>query len=431
MQRPSSSILLRLVLLLAAVIAVTAFACSDDDGDGGGSETPSGDGTPAAGNSLEDIPEDTTGVTDTEIVLGTHMPLSGAAAALYGNQIVPGMQAYFDSVNAAGGINGRQIRLVVEDDQYDPSKTNQAVRKLVEQDGIFALVSGLGTAQHSAVFEYLKEQQVPDLFTATGATLFTDPITRTAFGYNPNYVQEGREIGKYIVENFPNAKIGFILQNDDFGSDGQKGVEEGIEGSDVTVVTTQTYEAVNTDMTQQIQAVMNAGADTIVAYSLPLQAASILKIGRSQLGFEGEILFSGVIADPSTIAIAEPANAAGAITTAYLKPVIFADDAGVQEHVRIMAEYGPADVPATNLSLYGQSVAELAVEVLNQAGQDLNRRSVIAAAESIRDFTCSVCLTSINLSETDHRPIEGLQFAKAEGDAWIPFGDIISFETTE
>jgi ABC-type branched-subunit amino acid transport system substrate-binding protein len=321
--------------------------------------------------------------------------------------------------------------LIVEDDQYDPSRTNQAVRKLVEQDGIFALVSGLGTAQHSAVFEYLKESQVPDLFTATGATLFTDPITRTAFGYNPNYVQEGTEIGKYIAENMPDAKIGFILQNDDFGTDGQAGVEAGIEGSNVEVVSTQTYEAVNTDLTQQVQAVINAGADTIVSYSLPLQAGSIMKVARSQLGFDGEIIFSGVIADPSTIAIAEPANAAGAITTAYLKPLIYADDAGVQGHIAIMSEYGPSDVAPTNLSLYGQSVAELAVQVFASAGENLNRRAVVAAAESIRDFTCSVCLTPINTSETDHRPIEGLQFARAEGDDWVPFGDIISFESTQ
>ncbi len=438
MKQPRSSLLLRLFLLLVTVFAVTAFACSDDEEDGGGDNTPSAteDGTPDEGNSdgtisLEDIPEDTTGISDTEILLGTHMPLSGAAAALYGNQIVPGMQSYIAYINAQGGVNGRQIKLLVEDDQYDPSKTNQAVRKLVEQDGIFALVSGLGTAQHSAVFEYLKENNIPDLFTATGATQFTDPLTRTAFGYNPNYVQEGNEIGKFIVENYPNAKIGFILQNDDFGSDGQSGVEEGIEGSDVEVVSTQTYEAVNTDLTQQVQAVINAGADTIVSYSLPLQAASIMKVARSQLSFDGQILFSGVIADPSTIAIAEPANAEGAITTAYLKPLIYENDPGVQQHIQIMADYGPADVPATNLSLYGQSVVELAVEVLKQAGENLNRRSVIAAAESIKDFTCSVCLTPIFLSDTDHRPIEGIQFAAAEGESWVPFGDIISFESTQ
>lgn len=442
MRQSRSSLLLRLFLLLVAVFAVTAFACSDDEEGGGGDDTPSatdgtpdeGDGTPSEGGetiSLEDIPEDTTGVTDTEIVLGTHMPLSGAAAALYGNQIVPGMQSYFAYINEQGGINGRQIRLIVEDDQYDPSKTNQAVRKLVEQDGIFALVSGLGTAQHSAVFEYLKENNVPDLFTATGATQFTDPLTRTAFGYNPNYVQEGNEIGKFIVENYPDAKVGFILQNDDFGSDGQEGVEEGIEGSDVEVVSTQTYEAVNTDMTQQVQAVINAGADTIVSYSLPLQAASIMKVARSQLGFEGQIIFSGVVADPSTIAIAEPANAEGAITTAYLKPLIYENDPGVQQHMQIMADYGPADVAPTNLSLYGMSVAELAVEVLTQAGENLNRRSVIAAGEAIQNFTCSVCLTPIFLSDTDHRPMEGLQFAAAEGANWVPFGDIISFESTE
>lgn len=436
MQR--SNILLRLLLLLVATMAILAFACGEDE-DGGDGEgptateaTPSEGETPSDGESdLSNIPEDTTGVTDTEIKLGTHMPLSGSAASLYGNQIVPGMRAYFNYINETeGGINGRRITLLVEDDQYDPSRTNQAVRKLVEQDQIFALVSGLGTAQHSAVFEYLAENMVPDLFTATGATRFTEPITRTAFGYNPNYIQEGREIGKYVAENYPNAKVGFIRQNDDFGGDGLKGFQEGIEGSEVEIVSEQTYEAVNTDMTQQVQAVVNDGADTIVTYSLPLQAGSIMKVAREQVGFEGPLVFTGVIADPSTIAIAGEANAQGAITTAYLRPLIQSDDPGVQQHIEIMQQYGEG-TEASNLSLYGQSVAELAVEVLKQAGDDLNRRSVIAAAESIRDFTCSVCLSPINLSPTDHRPIEALAFGEAQGAAWVITGDVISFESTE
>jgi branched-chain amino acid transport system substrate-binding protein len=327
-------------------------------------------------------------------------------------------------------VNGRKIKLLVEDDGYSPPKTNEVVRKLVEQDGVFAIVGGLGTAQHSAVFEYLADAQVPDLYMATGATLFTDPITRTAFGFNPNYIQEGNGIGTYIVENYPDAKVGLIIQNDDFGKDGEKGIREGIEGSNVEVVSVQTYEAVSTDLTAQVQRVQNDGADLVAVYSLPRQAASVMKVAREQLNWDAPIIFSGVVADPTTIALAGgAANADGAITTAYLRPLNQAEDPGIIKHQEIMAQYQP-DATPSNLTLFGQSVAEMVVETLKAAGQNLNRRSVIEAAESIKDFTCSACLAPISLSPTDHRPIEAFSFARAEGDSWVIFGDLVSYEST-
>lgn len=428
--------LFRLLLLLVASVMIVAVACNDDD-DGTtppATATTAADETPtdaAPDDSLSDIPEDTTGITDTEILLGTHMPLSASPASIYGNQIVPGMLAYFEYINETqGGVNGRKIRLLVGDDHYEPPETNTVVRRLVDQDGIFALLSGLGTAQHTAVFEFLKENNIPDLFTATGATLFTDPISRTTFGYNPNYIQEGTEIGRYIVENFPGAKVGLIIQNDDFGGDGKLGVEAGIEGSDVTIIATETYEAVNTDMTAQVQRLRNEGIDVLVGYTLPSQAANIIRTARATLEWDVPIIFTGVIADPSTIALAGGAeNAAGVITTAYLTPLNVSDDPGIQKHIEIMEQFG-GGTAASNLSIYGQSVAELAVEVFTRAGQDLNRRSVIAAAEQVRDFLCTVCLAPINLSPTDHRAIETLSFAIAEGSSWVLFGDLVSFEST-
>ncbi len=428
----SKESIFRLLLLLVAAVGLVAFAaCGDDEEDGGNGADGTPAGTPTAGDDLSSIPEDTTGITATEILLGSHMPLSGAAAALYGNQIVPGMQAYIDYINdVEGGVNGRKIRLQVEDDTYDPSRTNSVVRTLVNQDGIFALLSGLGTAQHSAVFDFLKEEQVPDLFTATGATKFTDPITRTAFGYNPNYIQEGDAIGKYIARTHPSAKLGLIIQNDDFGRDGEKGIRQGIEGSDVEVVTVETYEAVSTDLTAQVQNVRNAGADVLAFYALPLQAGSIISTAHEDLAWDVPIYATGVVADPSTIQLAGEANAQGVITTAYLRPLNQGDDPGVIEHQRIMAQYQP-EATVANLSIYGHSVAELAVEVLKAAGPNLNRRSVIEAAESIRDFTCSLCLGPINLGPTDHRSIETFSFARAEGASWVVFGDLVSYETTE
>jgi hypothetical protein len=177
-----------------------------------------------------------------------------------------------------------------------------------------------------------------------------------------------------------------------------------------------------------VQNLRNAGAEVIAAYTLPQQAGSVMRTAREQLNWDAPIIFSGVIADPITIALAGPENAQGVITVAYLHPLTATDVPGVQQHIEIMDQY--SDLDASNLSLYGQSVAELTVAVLEAAGPELNRRSIIAAAESIRDFTCSVCLGPINLSATDHRPIETFQFAMAEGELWVPFGDLISYETT-
>ena len=141
------------------------------------------------------------------------------------------------------------------------------------------------------------------------------------------------------------------------------------------------------------------------------------------------IIVTGVVADPITITLAGDPNAEGVVTTAYLRPLNQTDDPGVQRHTDIMNTYqNGKDI--SNLSIYGQSVAELAVEVLTAAGPDINRRNVVEAAESIRGFTCSVCLAPINLSDTDHRPIEAFQFAVAQGDSWVVFGDIISYEST-
>jgi len=448
--RRSNNILLRLLLLLVAAVAVLALACGEDEeGDGVEEPTATEEGTPSEGETpsagdLSDIPEDTTGITDTEIKLGTHIPLTGVAG-IYGNAIVPGIKAYFDYINdTEGGVNGRKITLLVEDDAYQPPQTNTVVRKLVEQDKVFAIVAGLGTAQHSAVFEYLKDSKVPDLFTATGATLFTEPVTRTAFGYNPNYIEEGNALGEYIAETYPDAKLGVIRQNDDFGADGLKGIEQGIEGSAVEIVATETYEAEQTDMTSKVQAMQNAGATVVAAYALPRQAGSIVSVARQQLDYTVPIVATGVVADQLTIALMNntvPGTAVGVVTAAYLNPLETEGNAGIEKHKEIIATYAPAGTNPSNITLFGQSVAELVVEVLKQAGQNLNRRSVIEAAESIRGFTCSVCVASINLSPTDHRPIQAFRLAKVETitdaatgepkDAWVPFGDIISYESTE
>jgi ABC-type branched-subunit amino acid transport system substrate-binding protein len=422
---------LALLLLVVAAMALVAFACGDDEeGDGTEPTATAAEGeTPVTGGDLSDIPEDTTGITDTEIKLGSHLPLTGVAG-IYGNAIAPSMQAYFSYINETeGGVNGRQIKMLIEDDAYDPSTANTVVRKLVEQDGVFAIVSGLGTAAHSAVFEYLAGAKIPDLFISSGASLFTEPVTRTAFGFNPNYVQEGTAIGAYIAANYPGAKVGLLIQNDDFGKDGEKGVRAGIEGSDVEVVSVITYEASQTDMTSQVQGLQNGGATVVVGYVLPRQAGSLVSVARSQLNWDVPIIVTGVDADQLSIALMGAENAEGVITAAYLKPLETEGDPGIELHKQIMAQYAP-DVPPSNISVYAQALAETMVEVLRRAGDDLNRRSLVAATEALQDYTCSLCIAPINMSPTDHRPNEAFRFASVLNGVWTPFGDVISYEST-
>ena len=171
-------------------------------------------------------------MTDTEIKLGTHFPLSQNAAAAWA-PVAYGMRAFFDYINLQGGVYGRKITLIIGDDHYNPPDTVEVVKKLVEQDKVFAIVAGLGEATHNAVWKYLEEKGVPDMYVATGTAEWTDPVVRTRFSGYPDYVTEGTVLGKYIAENYDGKKLGILLQSDEMGEDGEKGLRKGIEGSDV------------------------------------------------------------------------------------------------------------------------------------------------------------------------------------------------------
>lgn len=193
---------------------------------------------------------DTTGVTDNEIKLGIHIPLSQNAAAAYA-PLAHGMRAFFDYINDQGGVYGRKITLLIGDDHYNPPDTVEVVRRMVEQDNVFAIVGGLGEAPHSAVWKYLEEKGVPDMFISSGLTKWTDPVVKTRFGGNPDYVTEGTVLGQYIAKNYDGKKLGLLLQNDEFGAEGEKGLLKGMEGSNVEVVTRETDEPSDVDVTAQ------------------------------------------------------------------------------------------------------------------------------------------------------------------------------------
>ncbi len=383
-----------------------------------------GEGAPSVGK--ENVP----GVTDTAIVFGTHMPMT-SVAAVYGTSIAPAIQAYFDYLNETrGGVHGRKIRLEVGDDAYDPSQAADVVRQLVERDGVFAILNGFGTAQHSAVFRYLEENGVPDLFPATGARKFTEPAARTRFGYNPDYVMEGTILGRYIAENFPGQRVGLLLQNDDFGLDGEKGLRAGI-GAAAEVVARETFESTTSDLGAQVTRLKSASPDILAIYATPVPFANALVYARTVLSWDVPVVVAGAVADPAVFDLTQEASeqagkdvVEGAITTTYLVPLTQRDHPGLEKHLEIMESHG---IEANNFTIYGQSVAELTVEILERAGRDLTRESLVEAAEQVRDFTCSVCDVPITFGENDRRGVEGVRLARAEGSQWVPFGPTIGY----
>jgi len=413
-ERPRTSLRWRWLLFGAALIATLLLSAC-----GGGKEETAGNGSAA-----KNVP----GVTDTEIKLGTHFALSQTPAAAYA-PIIFGMRAYFDYINDQGGVNGRKITFIIGDDHYNPPDAVEVVRKLVEQDNVFAIVGGLGEANHSAVYKYLEERGVPDLFITAGLLKWSEPVAKTRFAGSVDFVTEGRMLGKYVVENYPGKKIGLLLQNDEMGSDSLKGVTMALEGSDVKVVVKEYYEAINFDATAQTQRLRNAGAEVVVAFAIPPQAASLVKTARETLSWDVPILVSGIDVSEIFIDLAGAANAEGVVSIVMGHQIYETDEPAIKQHIEIMQKYGGGTAPS-NFTLYGNAMAELTVEGLKRAGRDLTRESLVDAIESIRGWYCSGCMVPINFSPTDHRPLEIEMYNRVEGGKWVAFGEPVSFEST-
>jgi branched-chain amino acid transport system substrate-binding protein len=419
------------LLVIALLAAMLVFSACGEDEEGE-------EGTPQATEVAQETPptaEEVPGVTDTEILLGSHLPLSGLAAA-WGVDIRAGMEAYFDYVNDQGGVHGRQIKLLVEDSQYTGPVTAEVVRKLVEQDKVFAIMGGLGTAAHSAVVKYLEANGIPDMFIITGDSKWTVPVVKSRFGFLIPYPIEGRILGKYIADNFAGKKLGIIAQNDDFGKEGEQGLREGVKDANMEIVV-ETYEETQNDLIAQVQRLKNENVDVIAFYGMPIQVASVLKGAHETLGWDVPIVITGVDAVEVVAALAGLDNIEGTISVVFAHQAFETDVPGIAKHHEILAKYAP-DVKATNLTMVGATVAEAMTKVLEDAGPDLTREKLLDAAESLCGWMSSTALVPISMSPTDHRPIEVEVYVEATVDRstdpptfrWQPFGEPYGFEST-
>jgi branched-chain amino acid transport system substrate-binding protein len=372
-----------------------------------------------------------TGATDTEIKIGNIMPYSGPASA-YG--IIGRTEAaYFKKINEEGGINGRKINFVSYDDAYSPPKTVEQARKLVESDEVLLVFNSLGTPPNSAIQKYMNSKKVPQLFVATGATKWNDPQNFPwTMGWQPNYQSETQIYAKYILKAMPNAKIGVLYQNDDYGKDYLKGLKDGLGAKAASmIVLEESYETSEPTIDNHIVKLKATGADVFINITTPKFAAQAIK-KISEIGWKPTHFLNNVSA--SVGSVIKPAgfeNSQDIISAAYLKDVSdpqWKDDPGMKAFLEFMTKYFPEGDKLDGGTIVGYGVAQTLVEVLKKCGDNLTRENVMKQAASLKDFRTEVLLPGIkiNTGPNDFAPISSLQLMKFKGDKWDLFGDVIS-----
>jgi len=373
------------------------------------------------------------GVTDTEIKIGNIMPYSGPASA-YGI-IGKTEAAYFNKINAEGGINGRKINFVSYDDGYSPPKAVEQARKLVESDEVLFIFNSLGTPSNSAIQKYMNAKKVPQLFVATGATKWNDPKEFPwTMGWQPNYQSEGRIYAKYLMKEKPNAKIGILYQNDDFGKDMLKGLKDGLGAKAASmIIAEEPYEVTSPTVDTQIVTLKSKGADVFMSFTTPkFGAQSIKKV--AELGWKPLFILNNVAA--SVGSVIKPAgynNAQDVISAAYAKDATdpqWKDDPGMKNFDAFLAKNFPEGNREDGSVMYGFNAAQTLVHVLKACGDNLTRENVMKQAANLKNLQQDGILPGItlNTSPTDFAPIEQLQLMRFQGERWHLFGDIISGE---
>jgi ABC-type branched-subunit amino acid transport system substrate-binding protein len=373
------------------------------------------------------------GITDTEIILGADCPLAGAFGAVYAT-IPQATKAYFEYINdTEGGVCGRKIVYKVEDNGDDPAKGLEVVRKLVEQDKVFAIVGSLGDSPHPAVYDYLNENSVPDILCSAGTGMFgADPEGHPwTIQMIPSYKNEARFFGRYISENLPGKKVAVLYPNIQQGYDHLQGIKDGLDPEKNKIVSEQSFEVSAVSISSQVINMKNSGAEVVTTVANPgFTAQAIAEAGRQ--GWHPQWMISYINSDEMMFQFVQPVELLdGAISFQALKMAVWTDEPAVAEHHRIMREYdGPSP---TNFTVYAQVLAEVAVEALKRSCDNLTREGLMDAVESIKDFHSDLLLDDVNISfsDTDHTAFETghmLRVVVENGKGrWEYFGPLVEF----
>jgi branched-chain amino acid transport system substrate-binding protein len=366
---------------------------------------------------------------DSEIRIGNIMPYTGPLAAF--STIGKAEAAYFDMINERGGINGRKIKFISYDDSSDPAAALEETKQLVEIDKVLLMFGSFGTPGNLAARPYLNQRRIPQLFLASGDQEWSNPQKFPwTMGWQPAFRAEGRIYANYIQASYPERKIAVLWQNDQFGRDLFRGLQEGLGDLARMIVSDVSFDVSDKSIDRQIDLLKDSGAEIVLFDGAPAVAALAIR-RMAELDWHPVFLLDNTSASiASALRPAGLENSIGVISTAFLKNAgdpAWNDDAGMKDWLAFMEKYYPDGNREDGNALFGYAAAETLVQVLTQCGDDLSRENVMRQAASLKDYRGSILLPgiAINTGPDDFRPIEQMRLVQFDGGTWQPIGDMI------
>jgi len=411
--------------MTAAALAVAACSSS------------SSSSTSTSSSSSSALTASAPGITATTITIGSHQPLTGPAAPGY-SEIAPASAAYFAYVNAHGGIYGRKIVYKYLDDAYDPATTSSVVRQLVLQDNVYAVFDGLGTPTHLAAVSFLNSQKIPDVFVASGCTCWNQPsVYPQTFGWQTDYIREGKILGQYVAQHFKGKKVGFFYQDDEFGQDGVKGLEYEIPAS--MIVSKQSYVPTNVNVAPQVAALRASGAQVVVSFSIPAFTA-LLKLNSLKLGFSPTLLVTNVGSDPTTLSgllesfakqggttVNGNALTNGIVTDEFFPAPGDTSNSWIALFTKVRDQYD-AKAPLDYTVMYGMAVAYTFVQAMFKAGRNPTRADLVSAIEG--GLPQGPVVAPFAFAADNHAGVTGVYIGVIQNGVVVRQGEVLTTDTS-
>jgi branched-chain amino acid transport system substrate-binding protein len=372
---------------------------------------------------------------DSEIRIGNLMPYSGPLAEF--GAIGKAEAAYFDMINDRGGINGRKVRFITRDDNSDPTTALELTRGLVEKDNVLLMFGSFGTPGNLATRWYLNEKRIPQLFVASGDEELSRPKAFPwTMGWQPSFKAEGRIYANYIQAFYPKHKIVVLWQNDQFGRDLFRGIEEGLGDLKRLVIVDVAFDIADEHLETHVSILKRSGADVFVFAGVPATASRVIQLAAGLHWHPIFILNDAAASIATALTPAGVDRSAGVISAAFLKDPsdpAWQDDAAMKDWLSFMDKYNHPESRNNSAALYGYAAAEALAQVLKQCGDDLSRENVMRQAASLKDHQLSVALPGIrmNTSPENFLPIRQMRLMQFDGRSWQPIGDVIETAFSE
>ncbi|WP_454630008.1 ABC transporter substrate-binding protein [Bradyrhizobium cenepequi] len=366
---------------------------------------------------------------DREIRIGNLMPYTGPLAEFAA--IGKAEAAYFDMINERGGINGRKVRFISHDDNSDPTVALDLTRGLVERENVLLMFGSFGTPGNLAVRSYLNERKIPQLFVASGAEELIDPKNFPwTMGWQPSFRAEGRVYANYIQAFYPQRRIVVLWQNDQFGRDLYKGIQDGLGDLTRLIIVGVAFDIADAHIDGHVSILKRSGAEILVFAGVPATASQVIRLAADFKWHPVFLLNDEAAAMSTALGPAGVENSVGVISASFLKDPsdpAWKDDPAIRDWLSFMEKYYPTGDKGSSAALYGYAAAETLAQVLKQCGDDLSRENVMRQAASLKDFESSALLPGIkiNTSESNFRPIRQIRLVQFDGRTWQPIGDVI------